>query len=583
MFGLRHRILASCVLGLSFLSFSPTLSAAEGPAMPKVVDPGSPEVMAILEIPNLNTLCDHAEALGKTFDADHVKPGMLKAMLSQKFSEPLIASIDSSKPIVAMLLMAHPESVPEGKKDPVIVTVFVPASTDAPFAEFAKNAKGQIAYQDGIVMLAETAGGIDQAKGQLALYKKIQGDPLSTDARLMVNAAGANQLFGPILQMLAFAGLEKMKAAPPAAGPAPIPPAMLHKVLMLYLKGALGLFNQSQALQLDVSMNADAFKTDFLVQAKPGTTLGNLLAAPAPYAGKTASAVVQGAPMSGYYRMNPAAFAGFSDAMINELNADPELKEFASAEAIAIIKDYSQLMTGEAAFSLSEGKEGSLAITQQIGISDEAKYYSSIQNVAALFKPEAFLGKLYASMGMSFDMTVAKNVRQHAGIEVSSLKTTIQAQLPEKQQDMLKKMPLNYELAFNKGILSMSSSAEGLDALLDKSIAGTVVAEGALPLQSIKEFGPGLSGYFDMDLTGYLKIAAGLDPNPGNPLKIMAPMLKPSTPLTYAMNMADGKMLIKHTFPVGPILQIIQITKQLQPPPPQPGAKGDKPVPPEQF
>ena len=579
MFGIRRMLLSCGVATTLLLSLTPAFAADTVPPA-KPMDPGSPDVLAVVTIPNFNSLCDHAEALGKAFNPAAVQPGMIKGLLSQKFTEPVLASIDGSKPITALILPPAPGAVDGGMVDMVF---FIPAKTGDALAPMVKEAKGEMAFQDGVIITSQTAAGVERGKTLLANYKKLEADNIASDARIFVNAALVNKMFGPILQMLAAGGLEKIKKeTAQAAGP--FPPEMIQKLAVLYIKSALGLLNQSTAIQLDLSFDGDRIKSDTLFQAKPGSTLAGLFSAPEAYEGKTGIILAPEAAMRGFYRMNPQAISAFGEALAAEIGADPELKDLKESEVLEVFKKSSALMGTEGSMSIGANKDGGMEIVQALEVPDEAKYFAMLDEMHDLFGAEGEIGKFYAKLGMKMEMTLTKNVRQHGGVQVHASKTTIESKLPQ-QQALLNKIPTAMEISGLKGVMITSSNPTTLDSLIDKTTAGLTVAEAALPLEAIKTFGLGQSAYFDLDFIAYMKMVSGMDPNLAM-LKPVLDKLKPGAPMTFSGNYGDGRFLLKQNIPLAPLIEFTtsmqQMIQQMQPPPPPPpppAGDGKKPVP----
>jgi hypothetical protein len=556
------RVLLSCGLAAALLLNLAPARAAEALPPPKTMDPGSPEVLAVVTIPSFNALCEHAEAVAIVFNPEF-KPGMLKAQLAQTIPEPVLANLDGGKPITAFLLPPSPPGDKPGLMAEVVV--YVPAKAEADIAPLAMMAQMQLGFQDGTAILSLTPAGVEKGKSLLPVYLKLAAAKPACDARVFVNADETVKQFGPLLQMLADAGLESFKkniadAGPGAAG-APIPPEMILSIVSLYFKGGMGLLNQSDAMQLDVSLNGDKIGTEFIYQAKTGSTLAGLFAAPPAHSGKTASALLPNAAIRAHFRMNPQSGKAFVAALKAEITANPDLKDLLKNDAAEIALNAMDLLGSEASMSLVAGKEGVMEVVQAVEVTNEAGYLAMLEGICKLFGAEGALGKWYAQMGMKMNMTLTKNARQHNGAQVHVSKTEIDADNPAQKQ-MLAKMPMSMEMAFCKGVMVASQNSATLDSQLDKIQAGATVAEAALPLQAVKTHGAGQTLYIDADLIAYMKIVAGMDPNLAK-LRPILENMKPCAPLTFSGHCGGGRAVFKQSLPLASLVQLGNAMKEL--------------------
>jgi hypothetical protein len=570
----RKYFLCAVVLSLAALS----VRAAEPADMPKAVELDSKEIAAYVVIPHADVFIKSIEALGNKFSPFPMKPGTMRAQVGQGIGDPDLAGFDFSKPLVLMVLKGPP-SLPPLPAAPPPVAIFIPVKNAEPYKNaLAAIANLQVEVKDNVVVASDKPESVEKAVAQKAAYDKIAAADLKGDARIFVSIAQLTETYGRQIDASldeAMKTFAMMQMNP--AGAAGMDPESLGAIMKIYVKTLAGMLKQSQTAQIDLSFKDDSISQDLVFSAKPGTTLAKFLVEPSPGENKLLPMIKSGGVMSVAGRMNPAAIKEAGDAMLPEIEKDPELKKVFDDKMVALMKEALPLFGGEMVLSMVQADKGFPQTRSVMTITDAKKYVELMDRVMEMIGPDSTLGKLYANMGIA--MKFEKNVREHAGVQIHKLKFTMdEKKLQPAQAAQMKMMMHDTELAiFNTSYVTATDAAE-LDTMIDQLKAGIAPKPGdAPPLKAMTTYGAKQQFYVDYDFLALMKSTMSADPN--NPMAAVFKDIKGGDPIQFAGVMADGKFLM-HTFaPLAPFIQMTKAMQQLmgpgiKPPPPPPDKPG---------
>ena len=570
---LRSVCLSVLVVSLSVLS----ARAAEPGDLPKAIELDSKEISAYVVIPHLDTFIKNMEGLGNKFSPFPMKPGTMKTQIGQGIGDPELAGFDFSKPLVIMVLKGPP-SLPPLPAAPPPVIVFIPVKNAEPYkTAMTVIMKAQVDVKDNIVISSDTPESLEKGVAQKAAYDKIAAAELKGDLRAFASIAQLTETYGRQIDAAleqatkTFAMLQANPAAPPG-----VDMKALGVIMKVYIKAIAAALRQSQSEQLDLSVKDDSVALDMVFAAKPGSTLAKLFVEPSPGENPCLSLIKPGGILSFAGRFNPAAMKDVVDALMPEIDKDPELKEVLDEKMTNMMKDAVPLFGGDIAVSMLPSDKTFTQMRSAMTITDAKKYTDLLDRMVSLIGPDSTLGKLYANMGIT--MQFAKNTREHAGVSIHAMKFVLdEKKMQPAQVAQMKMMMHDTELAIVKNMYLTSSVPAELDAMVDQVQTGVMPKGDALPLKAMITFGQKQQLYADYDLLSVLKATIGADPI--NPMAALFKDFKGGDPIQFAGAMKDGSVVLHTIVPLEPIIQMAKSLQQLngpgiKPPPPPPDKPG---------
>lgn len=569
----RGMCLSVLVVSLSVLSSR----AAEPGDMPKLIELDSKEISAYVVVPHLDTFIKDMEGLGNKFSPFPMKPGTMKTQIGAGIGDPELAGFDFSKPLVIMVLKGPPALPPLPAAPPPVI-VFIPVKNAEPY----KNAmtlimKAQVDVKDNVVISSDTPESLEKGVAQKAAYDKIAAAELKGDMRVFASIEKLTETYGRQIDgaldqaSKTFAMLQ----ANPAAAPG-VDMKSLGLIMKVYMKAIAAALKQSQSVQMDLTVKDDSVAQDLLFAAKPASTLAKLMVEPSPGENAFLPLIKPGGILSIAGRFNPAAMKDVADALMPEIEKDPELKEVLDEKMTGMIKDAVPLLGGEMAMSMLPSDKGFAQTRSVMTITDAKKYTDLLDRMVTLIGPDSTLGKLYANMGIT--MQFAKNTREHAGVSIHAMKFVLdEKKIQPAQVAQMKLMMHDTELAVFKNVYLTSTVPAELDAMIDQVQSGAIPKADAPPLKAMATFGPKQQLYADYDLLSVMKATIGADPV--NPMAALFKDMKGGEPIQIAGAMKDGSVVLHTVVPLEPIIQMAKTVQQLngpgiKPPPPPPDKPG---------
>ncbi len=463
------KVAVSCCLFAGALLFRCTFAEDIVPAPGKL---DNKDVALYLVLQDIKTVVESVEKIAKqVVPPDQYQPGMAAALVGMSLGDPKLENT-GGKPIVAMLFKA-----PEGygpDKGPPPLAIFVPSKDTKATEEALQSGMLKTVVDDGVVIGALTDDDLAKAKVAKADYTKIAANKLAVDARLVLNLGTVIDMYGPIAKgelvkarKQAIATIEKDKDAPKLKEFG-IDPEMVKQLVHLGLNIAEGTLSSVDVLQLDIALKPEGILIESTFAAKAGTLFADILTGtpPAPTA-NLQSFQTKGFQMM-YMNLDMKAYIAAVQKALDAISADPNTAPLAKLDYVVKIVDALDAMGGETVYSIGAGEKAPIT-TAVSTIKDEKKYAAIQDSVTALLGKDSLFSKIYANLGMNFEMNFNKAVRQHAGVDINRFEMKLDMpQLPKEQAENIKKFIPNPEMAVTKGFGITSSNPDALDKMIDK-------------------------------------------------------------------------------------------------------------------
>ncbi|HLX64755.1 MAG TPA: hypothetical protein VKX17_26020 [Planctomycetota bacterium] len=555
MLDCRIRRVVSCLLFSGVLLLR--ASWAED-AVPAPITLDNKDVAAYVVLPDVKTLINTIDGIAKQL----VPPEQYKPVADQlngMLADPDVAAL-ISKPILGVLFKIPAGFDPNGAAPPPFAA-YVPVNADSKVLDKVKEGlkddpKAQAAYEDGLLIVA-TAGAMEQAKAAKALYAKVADAKIQSGLRVYVSIASLVDTFGPMMATHLDEARDQALAEIKRSPPPPDAVAMginqdnASQTVRVFFKAVKGFLAQAEGFQLDIHVKPDAIQVDDIFAAKPGTLLADFFSGTVP----EPSPELQSFLAKGFIMEQAAtdvkALAAAWKKALAEITADPLTAPLAQNELVQLISQSLDAGAGQVVVSLVGGANGP-EVTEAFVLGDPEKFSGVMEKVMSWFADGGVISKIYAQMGMKFEMKFAKAARSHAGVAVDRMSVNFDdPRMPKEAAEKMKAFMPQPEFAFVKNIGVMSTNPSALDMMIDKTAKGDFSPSG-VTLKSVTTFGKGKNVYFDYDIVGYMKYVMtkfAPDPNAG----AIFNGFKGNDPFLFSYAQTQGRMMVQVSVPLGPI------------------------------
>jgi hypothetical protein len=373
--------------------------------------------------------------------------------------------------------------------------------------------------------------------------------------------------FGPLLAMQLDAARDKAldeikrDPPPPDAAAMGITQENASQGVRVFFKAVKGFLVQADGFQVDVHVKPDAIQVDHIFAAKPDTLLADFLSGTVPEPSPALqSFLTKGFIMAQTATDTKAQAAAWNKALA-EITADPLTAPLAQNEIVKFIGQSIEAQAGEAVVSLVGGANGP-ELTEAFTVGDPEKLSATMEKAMSWFGEGGIISKIYAQMGMKFDMKYAKAARSHAGVAVDRMSINYDdPRMPKDAAEKMKAFMPQPEFAMVKNLGVMSTNPAALDMMIDKTAKGDFPPSG-VTLKSVATFGKGKNMYFDYDIIGYMKYVFtkfAPDPNAGAILN----GFKGNDPFLFAYAHTQGRVMFQMSVPLGPIFDGVKAYQML--------------------
>lgn len=532
----------------------------------KPVPPGAQaKVLLYLAAPNVDTLLSHLELAAARFAPGKLQPGMLKAQWGVAMSDPQFANL-APGPVLALLYqppassgVASPAATAARPAGPQLA-VLIPALQAAPYDQALTRWGFKTAYVEGLVLAAKTTEGLDLARWQIGLHKRLGAASIKSDVRIFVDLAALEATYGPRLQKAfdsANADTRKSLGAPQPSG-APDPGAVAQ--LMSASENIMMTFcRQAASLQCDLTLAPDELAADVWFTARPGSDLAALLTAPQPGSNK-ATAIVGPSDMIYYAaRVNPEALNRFVSSVADSSG----LAKFSSpflAELLDVMYANLQGFTGDAAISMNLSPRKAPELKAAMGAADPTVLLAGLEHSAASFGPDGELGRWYAAMGLEISATFERDARRRGDVPVHRWSTSLESPATGEQPPPgFRALDTTTEYAFVNGWWLAASKSADLDAMIDRVQSG--VPDRTMALLNAGPYGANHQIYFEYDFARLLKIV--MERQPAFAGSKEWAQAQGGKPIVGVADVADGRVLVRVRAPLAPFAQLGQAMRDL--------------------
>ncbi len=544
--------------------------AVAGPVVPELLDPGSPEITGLAVISDVNSTVDHVDTLVRAFNAQ-IPAGLIKMQLGMVLNDPGLAHLDTSKPVVAMMLKsaATDASAP--------LAIFIPAKADAPYAAMAERAQWVSSFKDGVLILASTPDALKTAQGQTAAYNKIASTTIAADTRIFINNANLLAAYRLKFQDFVSTMLEQSAATKSAPG---IDPAKVAKGLKMEWQAVLNLLAQSESEQIDITLKGDAITIDTVAKAVKDSALSDLFNTAPQDANKTLNYLTSSGVMAGTARFDPVRGRACVEKILKGAAQDPEFAEFLTPEVTKFVNDWMMAYGGDFATTTSIIPKVGMNVEFAMMVTDSNSISALYDRMQVLTGPGGPLAKYYSMMSVPMSATLEKKIRTYRGLDIMRYKTQADiSKLDPQMASTMKLMLKDMDIAVVKQTYLGATSPADLDAMIDRALDGKA-DKAAVTLEAMTFFGPGKQAYFDYNFIELMKeMMAELPANPLANLK----QLSDAKPIIGAAVTENGRALLQVRIPLSPLTELTTLIQKNAapatppaPPAPEPDGKNEK-------
>lgn len=557
----RVRRAAAAVLVFLALPWAASAASAAEPARLSAADS-----LGYIVIPDLQTLLAHAEATGNAIAPSAMPPGAAGTGLAQKLGLPGLEGL-AARPILLVLLKGQG---PMGPPRPIVFLPIKDASKDAKSYESlltGLNWKSRTAK--GLLIASSTPEGLAAAAPLEAEYKRMAGTPVGHDLRLFLEMGRVMDAYGPMMQM----GMDMAMAPKPSTDPAKkdsTPSPAVAKLLKAEVKAFLSVFGQVDHMQWDFDLQGDGLLSDAVMAAKKGTPFDELVRMP-PAVPNRASALLAGTGlMTAAYQFDAARLSAFLRAILEP--AANDAPELLTPAVLELVDQLGVAYGSQASYRMASGPGGRLSVESVGEVKDEAKALAVLEKGIALVMPGGPWGSLLEESKIAIG--IQKNARRHGGVAVHRMTVKPRAGTkPLTPAEKAAQAPFmrDTEFAITHGYYLSAQDAAGLDALIDRAVAG---ASGpGLALRAAQEFGEGRHGYVDYDIVGLMKAVSVMTPPAKGQPNPFASLPASADPMLVAFTFSEGRMRWQSRFPLKSFSLMTDATKKAAaspaPPPPR--------------
>ena len=535
-----------------------------------------PDVAVVVRINPLGQILSKVEAL-----ATQISPGItadtIKSQLGNLLADPALSGLDLTRPMMVLVFD------PAGAKEPSAAGL-LPVTSDQYKTKF--QARGMTVYQkEGgkTLLIAENEAAAVAGRQAFDQLEGLMAKPMASDINVYANVEmlmsrhgadidmGINQMIQTMDQMQKMGG----RQAPPAAG--------MSAMLGLEMRAIVSVIKDLKDVGVDISIGKDGLDLGSTLRAKPGTALAGMLD----------DRIVPDTSVLGYVPGTGAVIgfmggdnnktADFLAAKIDEVFAatsGPAVAKVKRVELKALMERTIRLTKGTAFDLLGAGGSGINGVTVA-EVSDPVAYMNELKNMPKTLEATGIIA-LYKDMGMDWTMAFKENVRNYGGVPIHQMITDMtmpqMMEMPPMMMGLMKNfMHQEYEIAVVGNHVITDIGAKKMDAIIDAVKAKKPLWTPSLNAQSV--FPKEGSFYCDI-LPGRLA---------GWILQIAQPMLMPliatmgpegeammakikaleTKPISMAMLDAQGKLQVRLTLPIDPIVKIRQIVTSRPAAPPK--------------
>jgi len=542
------------------------LPCAAAPVPAPAAEPGrlaAADSLGYIVIPDLQTLMAHAEASGNAVAPSAMPPGAAGTGLAQKLGLPGLEGL-AAKPILLVLLKG---AGPMGPPRPIVFLPLKDAAKDAKsFESLLTGLNWKSRTAKGLLIASSTPEGLAAAAPLEAEYKRMTATPVGHDLRLFLEMGRVMEAYGPMMQMGMDMALQPKPSTDPAKKDSTPSPA-LAKLLKAEVKAMLSFFGQVDHLQWDFDLQGEGLLSDTVLAARKGTPFDDVSRMPPPGQNRAAALLTGSGLMTAAYQFDAARVSAFLRTLLAPAAADaPELL---TPDVMALIDTLGTAYGSQAAYRMASAPAGRLTVESVGEVKDEAKAMAVLEKAVGLVMPNGPWAPLMEDSKLVIGLQ--KNARRHAGVAVHRM--TVKPKIggkPLTPAEKAAQTPFLHdtEFAITHGYYLSAQDAAGLDALIDRAVAGP--SGPGLSLRAAQEFGEGRHGYVDYDVIGLMKAVSSMTPMPKGQPNPFASLPATGDPLLVAFTFSDGKVRWQSRFPLKSFSQMSEATKKAAPSPAPP-------------
>jgi hypothetical protein len=522
---------------------------AAGADVPKPIDLGTSDISICVAVPNLQTLIDNSEVFVKPFLGEAYQPGMIKSTIGGALLDPELTGLQLDRAAAFALFKDPPVDKPTTEPR---WAIFLPAKSADAFAAVLKKVGWLTAFDNNLLIVAKSEASLKKAQELKAFYTKIVDAKIKSDGRVYLNVNALLETYTPLLKSQ-FEMIAPMMGVGAAMGKPDADPVAIQKMLKLEAKVAKSLISQIDVIQHDITLKPDALQIETVYAAKEATPLFDLLSSPPAGKNRTLGLFSKAGMMTAVARVDPLKASAAIERYVDTLAKDPAFTELLDDQVKAFIKQVASMSAGEFATTSSIQTETGIDQEAVCTAANEKAWMDVLEKMIDQVKPDGTLGKFYANMGMKINVSIEKNVREHAKVPINRRKMEFDtAKMTPDQAASIKAMAKDMDFAFAQGMFLSANRPEALDAMIDKVMDPAPKKD--IELKSFQTFGSDKQIYVDADWSGMLKGIISLQPN--NPAVLLLGRMKSTEPVALAGSFDQGRLFLQSNIPMAPFTDL---------------------------
>jgi len=485
---------------------------------------------------------------------------MLKSMIGAQLEDPQLSGIERGKGLA--VVMVNPSNI--------FAVIEISSSQLATYTNKLTTMGMKSQNSGGVLVVAQTSeqvstgiSYVDAVKSQL-LNKRTPSLRVTFSPTYLV-AQNQDKIDGMLNNMTAAMQMSMQQSQTNTVNSS----VGTEKILEGEMQIILSLAKQIESAEINLfPKNGSINLSEIFVPIK-GSDLAKLCNAPAINTWNKklqAGNLGDGAFQVDFLLKNPKALSDFIAIEADKLIAEMKLDAAKIKPIIELTQRYLENYGGSACESIMLGGKNMMSVNYLIEVKDAETALIMFKDAQANMKAVGML-EFYSNMGIDMSMALTENVREHKGIKIHKLATTIDiSKLPQEQKKAYETMDLTNmtcEIAIFDGIMACTLNGAGIEDLIDRHNNPDFIAT---PLHARKELAGDGSYYMDMDIGKYMDFISSMMPTgiPNMPdFNQIGESLKGADKITNAGYCKKGKLAYSLRIPGSLITRIGQMVMMM--------------------
>ena len=484
--------------------------------------------------------------------------GSIKAMVGQYMGDPTMGGIDSSRPLLVLLLN------PKKYTNPLVL--YLPVTQPEKIQKGIQDKGSFTVLKEKTIIAGDDQPSVMKGVEVWSKVKPLASQSMDTDGLFFADVDRIMSVYGADIDQKIKEFQSQLSMMQQQTGQQGM--AVQQKQMQAQMDAILKLVKEIKTFALKADVKGQGLVTTVLMEAKPQTDLAGL------YSIKSADhhSLIQFVPngaLKASFSGDPESVAEFGSKMTDSFLQKGGML---TPEKIQKVKKYQTLqkeaLSGEVAVSLFGPQASGINGVQMYRIKDAKKALEMIRQAA-----EQVTMASNPAQGLTVTADFKEKARKVGDVDVHTMSVTITSTNPMAAQWMMMFLPggkMNLEMAIVNDVMIYAFGTS-----VDQSINSLKSGMGATSLNAFSKFPKNGNVYADIDLIGTIKSIFGpmfammaQMMGPGqNPMDALNKVSAP--PVTFFATMHDGRMMAKGNLLLETVLKIKEAFSSMMPQPPQ--------------